>query len=275
MVKIGYILLCGLTLLMQGCGQHKEEVKKTEVNESVDDVVESTRFRPYEIGKDEVRDTSFALPRRILDEPEAFMRTLTDIQMINRKWTDTYDYTEKLLFGDSILSKICREIARENKGTVYLTDEISDEENYSYCLVFRKRGDNSYTSYILSNGEVEESSSCKIPEQYRLLVDDWNKKKMFEIGETDEERKKYVMDSGMVLYSELIGKHSGCITRLRCDRDSVYVDMVKLYLWALEEIPDEAEVREILKRKEERIRQKEERKKQKQERLRKLQEKYS
>lgn len=43
----------------------------------------------------------------------------------------------------------------------------------------------------------------------------------------------------------MIGRDSGCITRLRCDGDSVYVDMVKLYLWTLEAILDEAEEKKL------------------------------
>lgn len=199
-----------------------------------------------------MRDTSFTLPRKLLDNPMAFMKALTDVQMINREWTDTYNYPEKLLFGDSILRVFCKIIARSNNVAVYLTEKITDIENSSYYLSLRKEGKRNYYYYDLKQKMVKYST-CKISEQYRELVDEWNTKKMFEIGGTDEQQKKYVMSSGMVIYSERTGKTSGCVTRLRCDNDSVYVDMIKLYLWALEEIPDEAEIMEMLKRKEERM----------------------
>lgn len=72
------------------------------LNEYEAHAVKRSNFRSYEIGKDEVRDTSFTLPRKLLDDPMAFMEALTDVQMINRIWTDEYNYTEKLQFGDSI-----------------------------------------------------------------------------------------------------------------------------------------------------------------------------
>ena len=232
-------MLCVIAILMQSCGQNKEASQDGDLNEHGNGIEGVFFDDPYYIRANEVRDTSFTLPRKLLDDPMAFMKAMTDVQMINREWTDEYNYTEKLLFGDSILGKICKEVA-DGKGTpVYLTDDISDEENYSYHLDVRKEGDLSYTSYSLTEHGVRETS-YKISEYYRGLLDEWNKKEMFLIGETDEE-KRIVTSTGRTIYiGDVIGRNSGCITRLRCDKDSVYVDMVKLYLWTLEVIMDEA-----------------------------------
>ena len=252
MDNIRLLLLIGVAVLMHGCGPHKVQECKADVTESEKSTEECSCFRSYEIGKDEVRDTSFTLPRKLLDDPMAFMKALTDVQMINREWTDTYNYTEKLLFGDSILREFCSIIASSNNVPVYLTDEISDEENFEYHLTLRKWEDKSFIFYNLKQELVEETTWV-MSEKYRELLDNWDKKEMFTIGGTDEHMKKYMMSSGMVIYAERAGKISGSVTRLRCNNDSVYVDMLKLYLWALEEIPDEAEVMEMLKRKEERM----------------------
>ncbi len=96
------------------------------------------------------------------------------------------------------------------------------------------------TYYGLREDGVREST-WKMTEFYRDLLDEWNKEDMFKIGWTDES-KKIVTHTGRTIYlDEPTSKESGCITRLRCDGDWVYVDMVKLYLWTLEIIMDEAE----------------------------------
>ncbi len=225
---------------MQGCAQDKEQNRNTSLNEYEAEALKRSCFRSYEIGKNEVRDTSFVLPRKLLDNPVEFMWALTDVQMINRVWTDSYNYTEKLMFGDSILGKICKEVAASKKKPFFLIDEIQDEENFFYSLDVKKGGDLAYTSYRLAEDGVSEST-WEMSEFYRDLLDEWNKEEMFLIGETDES-KRIETHTGRIIYlSEVIGKESGCITRLRCDGDSVYVDMVKLYLWTLEDIMDEAE----------------------------------
>ncbi len=256
MDKLSVIILCFIAALMQGCAQHQNADGDANMNGLGNAAGEGhSYYSSYYIWKNEVRDTSFTLPRKILDDPAAFMKALTDVQMINLIWVDSCNYTEKLLFGDSILGKICREIDAGNGKPFFLIDNIYDEDDCNYYLNVKKGGDRSYTSYCFTGDRVCEVT-WEMSEQYRKLLDDWNKKEMFAIAETDEERKKYVMSSGMVIYRECSSKDSGCITRLRCDKDSVYVDMVKLYLWALEAIPDEAREMETLKRREERLRKK-------------------
>lgn len=233
-------MLFSVAVLMQSCGQNKNAKHIAELNEHCTEIDVSCLNDPYYIWANEVRDTSFAFPREFLDNPEAFMRALTEVQMINRVWTDTYNYTEKLLFGDSILGKICNEVADGKCKPVFLIDNISDEENCDYHLEVKKGGDLSYASYRLAEDGVMEST-WKMSEFYSDLLDEWNKKEMFLIGETDEEKRVVTHTGRIICIGDVIGRNSGCITRLRCDSDSVYVDMVKLYLWTLEHIMDEAE----------------------------------
>lgn len=234
MEKTLFIIICFIAVLFLSCSQNHTTKKNTSLG------IAYSFGSPYDIGEYEVRDTSFALPRKILDDPSTFMKVLTDVQMIHRYWSDTYDYPEKLLFGDSILGKICEEVATSKGKPVFLIDNISDEENYSYHLEVKKGGDLSYTSYHLAEDGVRESI-WKMSEFYRDLLDEWNKKEMFLIGETDEEKRVVTHNGRIICLGDVIGRNSGCITRLRCDDDSVYVDMVKLYLWTLEVIMDEAE----------------------------------
>lgn len=232
-------MLCSVAVLMQSCGQNKN-TKSIAVNWHGTEIDGSYYNDPYYIWTNEVRDTSFALPRKLLDKPEAFMRALTEVQMINRVWTDTYNYTEKLLFGDSILGKICKEVADGKCKPVFLIDNICDEENFIYYLEVKKGGDLSYASYRLAEDGVMEST-WKMSEFYSELLDEWNKEEMFLIGETDEEKRVVTHTGRIICIGDVIGRNSGCITRMRCDGDSVYVDMVKLYLWTLKVIMDEAE----------------------------------
>lgn len=71
---------------------------------------------------------------------------------------------------------------------LFLIDNICDEENDFYYLEVKKEGDLSYTSYRLTEDGVNEST-WKMSEFYRDLLDEWNKKEMFMIGETDEGKK--------------------------------------------------------------------------------------
>lgn len=241
MEKLLFILPCFIAVLMQSCGQNQNTKQIINVNNRGDEIeVEYSYFSPYYIWANEVRDTSFALPRKLLDNPAAFMKALTDVQMINRKWTDTYNYTEKLLFGDSILAKICKEVGDGKGKPVFLTDNICDEENCIYYLEVRKGGDRSYTSYRLTEDGVSDTT-WEMSEFYRDLLDEWNKEEMFLIGETDEEKRVVTHTGRIICIGDVIGRDSGSITRLRSYGDSVYVDMVKLYLWTLEYIRDEAE----------------------------------
>ncbi len=123
---------------MQGCAQDKEQNRKTALNAYETEALKRSFFIPYEIGKNEVRDTSFVLPRKLLDYPEDFFWALTEAQMINRVWTDSYNYTEKLLFGDSIFRKICKEVADSKRTPIFLIDEIHIGERYFYYLDVKK-----------------------------------------------------------------------------------------------------------------------------------------
>ncbi len=241
MEKIKLLLLIGVAVLMHGCGPHKVQECKADATESETSTEEGSCFRSYEIGKDEVRDTSFTLPRKLLDDPMAFMKALTDVQMINREWTDTYNYPVKLQFGDSILGKICKEVAASDRKPFFLIEKMQDFGDYFfYILDTKKGGVRTYTSYRLKENRVKEGDG-KMTEFYRDLLDEWNKEEMFMFGETDEP-KRVVTHTGRIIDAvEVTSTYSGCITRLRCDKDSVYVDMVKLYLWTLEVIMDEAE----------------------------------
>lgn len=138
MEKLLVTMLCIIVAFMQSCIHNKRTKHDGDLNEHGNGIEEVFFDDPYYIRANEVRDTSFTLPRKLLDDPLAFMKALTNVQMINREWTDKYDYTEKLLFGDSILGKICKEVA-DGKGTpVFLTDDICNEEFFSYDLDVRK-----------------------------------------------------------------------------------------------------------------------------------------
>lgn len=229
-MKIEFLMLCGIVVLMQGCDPHKVQKRETAVNETEADAGERSFFRSYEIGKDEVRDTSFTLPRNVLDDPMAFIRTLTDVQMKNRSWTDNHNYPEKLLFGDSVLCKICKKVAINKENPIYLLDNITDEDNMAYYLEVGARGDHSYATYKIMDRCVNERMR-EMSEPFWTLLYEWDKNAMFQIGGTDEWEKTIVSHTGQQVDICTTGRKSGCITRLRCDNDSVYVDMIKLYLW--------------------------------------------
>lgn len=244
MEKTLFIIICFIAVMFQSCSQNHTTKKNTSLG------IAYSFGSPYDIGEYEVRDTSFALPRKILDDPSTFMKVLTDVQMIHRYWSDTYDYPEELLFGDSILGKICEEVAASKGKPVFLIDNISDDENSCYDLHVRKSRDSTYTAYRLM-GHGVWVSTWKMSELFKDLLDRWDKREMFLIGEEDEQEKRIVTRTGRVINtSDVIGRESGCITRLICNSDSVYVDMIKLYLWPFCDIPDEEEVMRI---KEERL----------------------
>ena len=241
MEKIRLLLLICVSVLMHGCGPHKVQECKADATESETSTEEGSCFRSYGIGKDEVRDTSFTLPRKLLDDPMAFMKALTDVQMINREWTDTYNYPVKLQFGDSILRKVCKEVAASDRKPFFLIEKMQNfGDYYFYTLDAKKGGVRTYTSYWLKENRVKEGDG-KMTEFYRDLLDEWNKEEMFMFGETNEPKRVETHTGRIIDTGESTNKYSGCITRLRCDKDSVYVDMVKLYLWTLEVIMDEAE----------------------------------
>ena len=108
MKKMLFTMLCIIIASMQSCIHNKRTKHDGYLNVCDPEIEEVFFDDPYLIRENEVRDTSFALPRKLLDDPMAFIKALTDIQMINREWTDKYNYTEKLMFGDSILGKICK-----------------------------------------------------------------------------------------------------------------------------------------------------------------------
>lgn len=248
MKRMKLLIIFGVALLTQ-CGRpHNIQDCKATETESETSTEEGSCFRSYEIGKDEVRDTSFTLPRKLLDDPMAFMKALTDVQMINRKWTDTYNYPVKLLFGDSILRKICKEVAASDRKPFFLIEKMQDFGDYFfYILDAKKGGVRTYTSYWLEESGVKEGDG-KMTEFYRDLLDEWNKEEMFMFGETDEPKRVETHTGRIIDTGEVTSKYSGGITRLRCDKDSVYVDMVKLYLWTLGYILDEAEETERMNR---------------------------
>lgn len=226
--------LLSLAIIMLSCGPHKVQESKVKLTESEKSNEKKLYSRPYGIGEYETRDTSFALPGRILYNPVAFMKALTEVQMMGRYWSDTYDYPEKLLYGDSILSIICKKVATANGNPVYLIDNITDEDNSSYYLKVGKKGDRSYVTYRLRNGVLVEGV-YEMSEPYWNLIYEWDKREMSMIGETDEWEKTIVSHTGQQLDICTTGRKSGCITRLRCDSDSVYVDMLKLYLWPFDQ----------------------------------------
>lgn len=195
---------------------------------------ESECSPPYGIGDCEVRDTSFALPRNILEEPVEFFKTLTDVQMIGRKWTDTYNYPEKLLYGDSIISEICRRILSSNKQhPVFIVEKINFGECLYYQFSINNREDSLYTAYQYTKEKVMQSPDL-VTDTLQSLMDNWNVRDMFRLG--GEDKVPYIEiemeEVGIVHYGRPTGdKPSGCVIRLVCDRDSLYVDMVKLYLW--------------------------------------------
>lgn len=234
MDNIRLLIVSGVAVLMQACGSQNVQESKATVSEAEVSTEERPFFRSYEIGKDEVRDTSFSLPRGILDDPVTFIRALTDVQIINRFWTDRHNYPEKLLFGDSILSRICNKVVTSNGKPVYLLDNITNEDSSSYYLKVGKKGDRSYVVYGLLDGVVSEGEH-EVTEPYWELIYEWDKREMFMIGETDEWEKTIVSHTGQQLDICTTGRVSGCITRLRCDTDSVYVDMLKLYLWPFDQ----------------------------------------
>lgn len=234
MENLRLLLLLSLAIIMLSCGPHKVKESKSAVSEIEKSAEGKPFFRSYEIGENEARDTSFALPRRILDDPVTFMTTLTDVQMVNRFWTERHNYPEKLLYGDSILSIICKKVATANGNPVYLIDNITDEDNSSYYLKVGKKGDRSYVTYRLRNGVLVEGV-YEMSKPYWNLIYEWDKREMSMIGETDEWEKTIVSHTGQQLDICTTGRKSGCITRLRCDSDSVYVDMLKLYLWPFDQ----------------------------------------
>ncbi len=187
-MEIRFIILCFIAALMQRGAQAKQQKRKTALNAYETEAVKRSFFIPYEIEKNEVRDTSFVLPRKLLDYPEDFFWALTEAQMINRVWTDSYNYTEKLLFGDSIFRKICKEVADSKRTPIFLIDEIHIGERYFYYLDVKKAGDRLCTYYGLREDGVREST-WKMTEFYRDLLDEWNKEDMFKIGWTDESKK--------------------------------------------------------------------------------------
>lgn len=195
---------------------------------------ESEYFPPDGIGNGEVRDTSFTLPRTILEDPMVFIRAITDVQMINRKWTDTYNYPEKLLYGDSILREICRKIIRSSKNNpVFIVEEIDIGERLYYNLTTKDNEESSSTTYQYTKEKVLQSPG-QVTDTLQSLIDKWNVRDMFRLG--GEDKVPYIEfemeEVGIVHPGRPTGdKPFGCVTRLACDSDSVYVDMVKLYLW--------------------------------------------
>lgn len=231
MKKLLSAIACSIALSAALCGNH--ETTSQNMSESGTES-ESSYFHPYDIGSGEVRDTSFALSRTILEDPMAFMKAITDVQMIGRKWTETYNYPEKLLYGDSIISEICCRIVRANKKhPVFIVEEINIGEILYYHFSIQNNEDSSYITYSLIGETVKESPN-HITDTLLSLMDKWNVGDMFLLG--GEDKVPYIEieieEVGIVHYGRPTGNfQSGCVTRLACDNDSVYVDMVKLYLW--------------------------------------------
>lgn len=154
--------------------------------------------------------------------------------MIGRKWTDTYNYPEKLLYGDSIISEICRRVLRSNKRhPVFIVEEINIGECLYYQFSIKNSEDSSYTAYQYTREKVKQSSD-QVTDTLQSLMDKWNVRDTFRLG--GEDKEPYIEiemeEVGIVHYGRPMGdKPSGCVTRLACDTDSVYVDIVKLYLW--------------------------------------------
>lgn len=225
MENIKLLIVSCLVVLMQGCGPHRVQESDATELEAETSTGERLCFSSYDTRKDEVRDTSFALPRRILDDPAAFMRILTGVQMINRTWTDTYNYPRKLLFRDSILRDISSILANSGEVPIYLVEEILFAEIADYTLSMRRKGENSYTvcdnestyKYDIVNGCVpyKHENIWSISKTFRELVDSWDKEKLLTLGTT---------------YYEEGESWDCCVTRLTLGIDSVHVDMVKLSL---------------------------------------------
>lgn len=238
------LIIVGVAILTQCSRPQNMQDCKADMNESETYTHETSCSSPFDIGKDEVRDTSFTLPRGLLNNPEVFMKALTDVQTINRECNNGYNYTEKLMLGDSILGEICKDVADGNGKPLFLIDEMSICESQNYFLNVKKAGERVYTSYKPKKSGVEMAVG-KISEFYSNLLDEWNKEDMFLIGETDEP-KGIVTSTGRTIHlGKMSGKDSGCITRLRCDNDTVYVDMIKLYLSPFRLIMDEAEEKKL------------------------------
>ncbi|MDE6654790.1 MAG: hypothetical protein K2K37_10430 [Muribaculaceae bacterium] len=171
------------------------------------------------ISKGEVRDTSFSLPLKALDDPVAFMSMITDIQMQNRERRDTFNYSDKLLFGDSILGNICKTVIDSKKDPVYLLERKSyGGEVLYYDLSVRDRKKSAFTTYNLI-GDKMNVDQHSVHESLQKIIYNWDKDSLLNIKEKTD---RTVTD---------VPLHYGCATRLRCDCDSVYVDMVKFYMW--------------------------------------------
>lgn len=205
-------------VMVQNCGSGTFR----EQTVSPDDNMYSYEF-PYTVESNEVRDTSFALPRAFLNNPIAFMKILTDVQMAGRRWTDTYNYPEKLMYGDSILRDICRRVENSNGVPVYLVEEICCAEIVTYTLSMREKGEKSYNiydyesihHYDISKRQVsyEHGNIWPISKSFRELVDEWDREQLLQIGVVDNDEDE---------------SWEGCVTRLTLGIDSVYVDMIKL-----------------------------------------------
>ncbi len=177
------------------------------------------RTSPSLIGEKEIRDTSFSMPLNTLGSPLAFMRAITDIQMLNREDRDTFNYSEKLLFSDSILTNICQKIINSRNEPVYLLERMTcaGEELY-YDLSVKNSAQDSFTNYILI-GDKMAVDRLAINGSLQKIIDEWDKDSMLSINEKPD---YLVLDTSI---------HYGCATRLKCDNDSVHIDMVKFYMW--------------------------------------------
>lgn len=216
-----------LALLIQSCGSGriKEESSSIDdkgLNQGTDDA-----FRQYLCTTAEkmVVDTSLVLPRDILDDPMAFMKVITDVQMIGCVCTDVCDYPEKLQYGESILRNICSALSDSGGVPMYLVEEICCAETATYTISMRKKGESSYTvydgkstnQYDVTDRHVpyEHENIWPISKSFRELVEKWDKEKLLIIGATDEDETE---------------SWDGCVTRLTLHMDSIYVDMIKLSL---------------------------------------------
>lgn len=221
------IYIIFLALLVHSCGSGRIKEKSSSINDKGlnQEADDACRQDPKTISETEVMDTSFVLPRSILDNPMAFMKAITDVQMIGCVWTDVCHYPEKLHYGDSILRNISSALANSGGVPVYLVEELCCAEIATYTVSIRKKGESSYTvyddksmyQYDVTDRRVhcEHENIWPISRSFRELVEKWDKEKLLFIGATNDDE---------------IESWDGCITRLTLDMDSIYVDMIKLSL---------------------------------------------
>ncbi len=212
-----FIIICVFSLSILNMGKNKAAGQALKNLFKPD--TEQTSSSSFFIGEKEVRDTSFSLPIRVLDDPVGFMRTITDIQMLNRGNRKPFNYFDKLLYGDGFLRHICKSILKSKKDPVYLLERMTcggEVLYYDLSLKDRKKGD--FTTYTLIDDKMSEGLRS-IHESLQKIIIEWDIDSLLNIN---EKPNRIVTD---------VSLHYGCAIRFRCDHDSVHIDMAKFYMW--------------------------------------------